>query len=100
MRTDPSRVDRHCQREASMSRSPLIFPICSSLLLLLAIGCDDKKAKTTAGGSAVGATADAEAQAVLALETHQDLAQCRTVLQQLDNLPSVASRPTLSATDL
>jgi len=64
-----------------------------------AVGCDDKKPQT-ARGSTVGPAADAELQAVFPLESQQDLAQCRTILQQLDNLPSVATRPTLSATEL
>ena len=66
---------------------------------IFAVGCDDKKAKTVPA-SAAGPVADAEVQAVFALEAQQEQAQCRTVLQQLDNLPSVTTRPTLSATEI
>lgn len=82
-----------------MMPRPFLFQVLPSFLLLFAIGCEDKKAKTNAG-VATGPSADAEAQAVLALETQQDQAHCRTVLQQLDNLPSIANRPAQSTTEL
>ncbi|MSR52031.1 MAG: hypothetical protein EXS09_01930 [Gemmataceae bacterium] len=78
----------------------MLLQVLPFFLLLVTLGCDNKRAKTERGVANGGTSADAEAQAVLALETQQDQAQCRTVLQQLDNLPSVTTRPTLPVTEL
>lgn len=68
-------------------------------VVLAAVGCDSKK--PTSGGGAAPATVGAEAEgtALAGLETQQTAAQCRTVLQQLDNLDTPGARPVFSETE-
>jgi hypothetical protein len=70
--------------------------VAGALLSAVSSGCDSKKPPTTAGQQSSAATKDSEATALAALEAQQDAAHCRTVLQQLDNLESARTRPTLS----
>jgi hypothetical protein len=65
------------------------------LAVLVSLGCESKK-RTSNTGPEARPVADAEASAVAELESKQDAAHCRTVLQQLDNLESIKHRPTLS----
>jgi hypothetical protein len=63
--------------------------------------CDGRKADSGKTNATPAVAADAEAGVVAELETkQQDAGFCRTVLQRLDNLPSVADRPTYSQTEL
>lgn len=61
-------------------------------------GCDSRKVDTKSKGTQAVA-ADAEATTVAQLDSQQDSAQCRAVLQQLDVLPSASERPALSVTE-
>ena len=65
-------------------------------LLLFGAGCDNRKAGTGAESKVAVETRDSEAQALAVLENQQDLANCRTVLQQLDAQDGAGSRPALT----
>jgi hypothetical protein len=60
------------------------------------LGCRDRGAGTGQTQTTTGPSVDAEATAVAQLETQQEPGQCRTILQQLDNLPSLSDRPVLT----
>ena len=59
-------------------------------------GCQDRAKDTGTTQTTSALQTDQEAQAVATLENQQDSGQCKTVLQQLDNLPSLAQRPVWS----
>jgi hypothetical protein len=77
------------------SRLPLV---AAALLVvpLTQIGCDGRKPATNFGPQAFGPARDAEANALAGLESQQDAAHCRSVLQQLDAQDGAGSRPTLT----
>lgn len=75
------------------------FPLAWCMALLI-VGCDSRKPPVGPAGRDVGPARDADATILLALENRQDAAQCRTILQQLDNYDAgVAGRLVLSDTE-
>ena len=86
------RWDHSMNRVCFRSALPLAV-IAASFLLA---GCDAKKTPTTPTVQGPAPGKDAEATALVALESQQDANHCRTVLQQLDNLESTRTRPTFS----
>ena len=81
-----------------MNRACYRFGLSSAVvaLALLLDGCDPKKPATTPGSQGPSVAKDAEATALAVLESHKDANHCRTALQQLDNLDSTRTRPSLS----
>src|SRR5690349_2932804 len=82
-----------------MSHPRFPFPHAAALLLALQFllaGCDGRKPGTNFGPKTSGPARDAEATALAGLDSQQDAARCRTVLQQLDAQDGAGSRPTLS----
>lgn len=79
---------------------PCLRSFLTALVLVpMYLGCDSRRPATSAGGKSAGVVADAEVQALAALESQQNADHVRTVLQQLDGLDSASSRPVLSASD-
>jgi hypothetical protein len=82
-----------------MTHPRYYYSISAPLLLALQflfVGCDGRKPGTGSGPKTSGPGRDAEAGALAALESRQDAAHCRTVLQQLDAQDGAGSRPVLS----
>jgi hypothetical protein len=77
-----------------------IAPVLVTAVTAIALssGCDSRKVVIEKPKTSQVA-ADAEATTVAQLDSQQDSGQCRTVLQQLDVLPSASERPTLSESD-
>jgi hypothetical protein len=82
----------------SHPRSCFSFRLAAAVLAVpfLFAACDGRKGGTGSVAKVGGATADGEANALAGLETQQDMARCRTVLQQLDAQDGAGSRPTVS----
>jgi hypothetical protein len=83
-----------------MSHSRSRFrPRLSALVLAVPVllsACDSRKGGTGAGSKVAVPAVDGEANALAGLESHQDLARCRTGLQQLDAQEGAGTRPTVS----
>jgi hypothetical protein len=75
---------------------PRTFLVIPLLALAAALGCDTKKRTEPASTTSARPAADVEASVLSGLERQPNLEQCRSMLQQLDNLETPSSRVTLS----
>lgn len=82
----------------SHPRSRFSFRLAAAVLAVpfLFAACDSRKPGTGSAVKAGGGPVDGEANALVGLEARQDMAQCRTVLQQLDAQEAAGTRPTAS----
>ena len=79
-------------------RTRFSFRLAAAILAVpfLFAACDGRKGGTGSAAKVGGEAVDGEANALAGLETQQDLARCRSVLQQLDAQEGAGRRPTVS----
>lgn len=79
-----------------LRRAAAVFVLAVPFLTSGCSGCDGRKPGTGSGTKVIGPTGGGEAAALAGVETQQDAARCRAMLQQLDAQEGAGSRPTVT----